>query len=169
MKEVTIKRLPSNYIEYIKDNIGVPQKINGQTLWYCKNACHVNSILFCAYVNTNTKLHCTIIEGIVECSDGLAYEHHWNRIHDDNNNAAYVDVTMDAIASDNERNAEKKYFDMIEHNMDEMIEKIAKREPLFSKEVHNVIDEYYKKHPEKESYYKEGKQAVDGENVVKNN
>lgn len=130
-------------------------------MWYCKNACRVNSILFCDFVNTNIKLHCSIIEGIVVCSDGLAYEHQWNLIRDDRNNCEYIDVTMDAIASDDERNTEKKYYEMLEHSVDEMIEKIAKQQPLFSKEVHNAISEYYEKHPEKESYYREGKRAVD--------
>lgn len=161
MKEVAIDKLPIDYINYISKNIGVHQYIGGQLLWYCKNACHVNSLLFCNLINTITKLHCSIIEGIVICNDGLAYEHQWNLIRDDNNNTEYVDVTMDAIASENERNAEKKYFEIFEHNMDEMLGKIAEGKPLFSKEVHNAIDEYYKIHPEKESFYREGKRAVD--------
>ena len=161
MKEISIEQLPPVYIDYVTENVGVPRNVGGQTMWYCKNACHVNSILFCDFVNTNTKFHCSIIEGIVVCSNGLAYEHQWNLIRDDCNNCDYVDVTMDTIASDNERNAEKKYFEMLEHNMDEMIERITKQQPLFSKEVHDAIDEYYKKNPEKESYYRKGKLLVD--------
>lgn len=161
MKEISIERLPPDYIDYITKNIDVPHNVGGQTMCYCNNACHVNSILFCDFVNTNTKYHCSIIEGIVVCSDGLAYEHQWNLIRDDCNNCEYVDVTMDAIASDDERNAGKKYFEIVEHNMDEMIEKIAKQQPLFSKVVHAAIDEYYQKNPEKESYYREGKLLAD--------
>lgn len=41
------------------------------------------------------------------------------------NNCEYIGVTMNAIASDNKRYAEKKYYEMLEHSMDEMNEKIA--------------------------------------------
>ena len=73
MKEINIEKLPPEYREYVQDNIGVPKIIKGQQLFYCKNACHVNSILFSEFINTTTPYHCSVIEGIVVCKSGLAY------------------------------------------------------------------------------------------------
>ncbi len=159
---VTINHLTSDDIAYIRENIGVPNYIGGQMLCYCKNACHINSILYSAFIRQMTPYSCSVIEGIVICRDGLAYEHQWNVIRDDNSGERqYVDVTMDAIASDEEREAEKTYYELIEHTQEELIAKIANKEPLFSKETHNVIDAYYKEHPEWEAYYREGKRVID--------
>lgn len=163
MKEVKIEELPSGYIEYIKKNIGVPKKISDQKVFYCKNACHVNSILFSEFINSTTSYHCSVIEGIVVCKDGLAYEHCWNLIRDDDGDLEYVDVTMDAIATDSEREVEKSYYEIIEHEMEEMIEKIANKQPLFTQETHHAIDEYYAEHPEKEAEYRKGKEMVDSQ------
>lgn len=162
MHEVTIEHLHPDYIFYIKENIGVSKYVGGQKLWYCKNACHVNSILFGDFIKETTPYSCSIIEGIVICKDGLAYGHQWNLIRDENSGESqYVDVTMDAIASDEEREAEKTYYELIEHTQEDMISKIANREPLFSKETHDAINAYYKEHPEREAYYREGKRFVD--------
>lgn len=161
MKEVKIEGLPSDYIEYIKNSIGVPKIINGQKVFYCKNACHVNSVVFCEFINSTTTYHCSVIEGMVVCKDGLAYEHYWNLIRDDNGELEYVDVTMDAIATDSEREVEKSYYEIIEHEMQEMIEKIANKQPLFSGETHKAISDYYAEHPEKEAEYRKGKEMVE--------
>lgn len=161
MKEVKIEGLPSDCIDYIKNNIGVPKKINGQIVFYCKNACHVNSIVFCEFINSTTSYHCSVIEGIVVCKDGLAYEHCWNLIRDDKGEQEYVDTTMDAIATDSEREVEKSYYEIIEHEMEEMIEKIANKQPLFTQETHHAIDEYYAEHPEMEAEYRKGKELVE--------
>lgn len=165
MKENKLEKLPLDYIKYIKENVGLQKYIKEQALYYCKNACHVNSILFAEFVNSTTKYHCSIIEGMVVCSNGLAYEHYWNLIRNDNGDTEYVDVTMDAIATDAEREVEKKYYEIKEHEMNELIQKIANKQSLFSKEVHQAIDEYYVEHPEREAEYRKVKQVVD-ENIV---
>lgn len=162
MKENKLCPLPSSYIEYVKDNIGVPKYIKGQLVYYRQNSCHVNSILFCDYINTMTQYHCSIIEGMVIHEDGLAYEHFWNRICDDNGVEEYVDVTMDAIATAAERNAEKRYYEIKEHEIDELIVKIANNQRLFTEETHKAINEFYAAHPEKEAEYRKGKAMVDG-------
>lgn len=134
MRKVTIKKLPPDYVAYIKENIGVPYYVGGQKLWYCMNACHVNSILFCDHIKETTPYTCSIIEGIVICRDGLAYEHQWNLIRDDNTGTRqYIDATMDAIASDEERETEKSYYELKEHTQEEMIERISNGEPRFQR------------------------------------
>ena len=68
---------------------------------------------------------------------------------------------MDAIATDSEREVEKSYYEIIEHDMQEMIEKIANKQPLFSGETHKAINDYYAEHPEKEAEYRKGKEMVE--------
>lgn len=67
---------------------------------------------------------------------------------------------MDAIASDYERAMEKKYFAVKELSKEEMMKRIANEQPLFSKETHLAIDEYYAAHPEKETEYRMGKREI---------
>lgn len=161
MKENKIEQLPPEYVEYVKSNIGVPKYIDGQELFYRKNACHVNSILFSDFIYSKTKYNCSIIEGIVVRDDGFAYDHFWNLIRDDKGGTEYVDVTNDAIGTEKEKNAGKTYYEIKEYGIDELVEKIKNKEPLFSDEVKKALKNYYNEHPEKEEEYRKGKQAVE--------
>lgn len=68
---------------------------------------------------------------------------------------------MEVIATDAEREAEKVYYELKEHEIEELIEKITNRQPLFTQETHQTIDEYYVAHPEKEEEYRRGKIEVE--------
>ena len=162
LEEISIEKIPFDYKQYVKDSIGIPQVVSGQQLWYCRIACHVNSILFSNLINSQSDLiHSSIIEGIVICEDGLAYEHMWNLIQTNTNDIEYVDVTMDAIASDIERRTGKKYYKLFEYSQDDLIRKISRKESLFSKEVLSAIQSYYMVHPDMEEVYRKGKQTID--------
>lgn len=165
MKEIPIEKLPQNYIDYVRQLINSPiSYVKGIPLYYSKGGCHVNSILLCEDImKNNPQYHCSVVEGIVVCKDGLAYEHYWNLIRDDQNNLHYVDITMDAIASDYERDTEKTYFVINELDQEVLKEKIVNKRPLFSDDVHKAINEYYKKHPEKEAEHSVGKLIVDNQ------
>ena len=166
MNEIKIEKLPADFIDYVKHNIKVVKRfVAGKPLFYSRGGCHVNSILLCDDIVSNNPYLCSIIEGMVICDDGLAFDHCWNVIRDDENETHYVDVTMDAIATDVEREMGKRYYVIREHTKDELEKKIANEEPLFSVETHEAIDEYYKKHPELESFYRDGKQTVDGKRI----
>ena len=162
MEEIKIEKLPADFIGYVKQNIEAPKRIvTGKPLYYSKSGCHVNSILLCDDITSNNDYSCSIIEGIVVCADGLAFEHYWNVIRNEEDEPHYVDVTMDAIATDAEREMGKRYYVVRELNKEQLEEKIANEQPLFSKDTHDAIDAYYKEHPEREAYYREGKRIVD--------
>lgn len=161
MKEIQIEKLPANFIDYVKKNINVPTRtVAGKPLFYSRGGCHVNSILFCDDITSNNDYSCSIIEGIVICNNGMAFEHYWNVIIDEEKETHYVDVTIDAIATDAEREMGKRYFVIRERGKEEVEENIANEQSLFSKETHAAIDKYYKEHPKWETYYREGKRVV---------
>jgi hypothetical protein len=162
MEEIKIEKLQANVIDHVKMIINVPiRTVGGKPLFYSRGGCHVNSILLCDDITSNNDYSCSIIEGIVICDNGLAFEHYWNVIMDEESVAHYVDVTMDAVATEAEREMGKRYFVIREREKEEVEEDIANEQPLFSKETHDAIDVYYKEHPEWEAYYREGKQLVD--------
>ena len=163
MKEVSIEKLPQNFIDYVRQVINSPiSYVKGIPLFYSKGGCHVNSILLCDDImKNNQQYHCFVVEGIVVCKNGLAYDHCWNLIRDDQNGLHYVDITMDAIASDYERETEKTYYVINEFERDVWKEKIVNKQPMFSDDVHRAINEYYAKRPEKEAEYRAGKIAVE--------
>ena len=163
MIEITIEPLQPEVIDFVKHNIGVVKsQVNEKPLFYARNACHMNTILLCEDVESANDYHCTIIEGIVICGNGMAFEHCWNVIRDGKNVLHHVDVTMDAIASDAEREMEKKYFAIQELSKEEMVSRIANNQPLFSEKTLQAVNEYYAAHPEKEEEYRRGKEVVDG-------
>lgn len=161
MNEIKVENLLTDFIGCVKQNIQVPKRtVAGKPLYYSRGGCHVNSILLCEDITSSNDYSCSIIEGIVVCNDGLAFEHYWNVIRDEENEPHYVDVTMDAVATDAEREMGKRYFVIRELRKEELEKKIANNEPLFSEETHKAIDDYYKEHPEQEAYYREGKKLV---------
>lgn len=163
MDEIKIENLPANVIDHVKKIISVPiRTIGGKPLFYSRGGCHVNSILLCDDITSNNDYSCYIIEGIVICDNGLAFEHYWNVIMDEEGVAHYVDVTMDAVATEAECEMGKRYYVIREHGKEDVEDSIANEQPLFSEETHAAIDDYYKEHPEWEAYYREGKRLVDG-------
>ena len=149
METIAITPLSEDYRKYIVEHIGIPVAINGLNLFYQKNACHVNSIIFSDFINNgNGELHCSVIEGIVINEDGLAYGHFWNKLNDSEGNIQYTDVTMDAIVSADEQALKKTYYIMSERNVDDLLNLIKTRDDLFSDKVTNAVSDYYDNHPD---------------------
>lgn len=72
-----------------------------------------------------------------------------------------MDVTIDTMATDAERDAVKTCIEIKEHEMDELIKKIANKQLLCTNETHLAFDEYCTSHPEKEAEYRKRKKVVD--------
>lgn len=141
LREKNIIQLPDNVVQDIQksslNNIGM----------FMKNNCHQNSIIAAKTINC---LNCEnkIVEGVVRCEDGFLFEHYWNTVIAPNESSDY-DVTLDVIASEEEKNTPKKYFEYKTFSISEM-----ELKGNFSQEIEDMIWDYYEKTPtHKDRYY----------------
>lgn len=139
-----IGKLPTDYSNQIKES--------GQ---YKRNACHMNSryaAIFVLYPDCENR----IVEGIVICEDGLCFEHFWNRVCSEKEEADF-DLTLDVIGSDHEKCTPKKYFEYKTYKVSEM-----RTDNSFSIEMNDIVVDYYRRYPEHKERYFQLKAQIDG-------
>jgi hypothetical protein len=143
---VEIQNIEADVVQSIKEDISI-----GCLVSFEKNHCLENSILFAQQMKGNgiTK---EIVEGLVMNDNGLTYWHYWNRfkwsdIVLDN------DVTLTVIASDEERDTPKTYYELQSYPLGQIHNIRASFRDGYSEDLHTVIDYYYQVNPEQKEQY----------------
>jgi hypothetical protein len=111
-------------------------------LIYQRNNCHKNAIIAPDKIKYNDAEE-RIVEGVVLCDDGYLFEHFWNRVFFKiKKESADFDITLDVIASDEEKEMKKTYYEYANYSSQEM-----NNHNSFSPEINEIISDYYRDYP----------------------
>lgn len=156
LHEQEINKLPSNYIELIKNDKSQYrfENFHPLCLYYQSDESHVNSLLFANnFSKIWSKIEIKIVEGIVVMTDGLAYERFWNHIVQDDGDT-YFDVTLDCFDKPISQAKIRRYYIVNEYNIEEMFERMFAND-VYSEIVKNYLSLYYKAHAIQYEKYEE--------------